>query len=171
MNIKEFVKEVHENAVAHGWWEGGTENRNVGEIIALIHSEISEGFEAALAGNPQSEKIPEFTAEEEELADVIIRICDFSGAMEMEIDIDDISSKAFKIFQTDEDDYLYMHLYASRALECFRKNKDEEGYINLFVIVFIANSYAKSEGFLIEKALYAKHEYNKCRPYKHGKAF
>ena len=64
-----------------------------------------------------------------------------------------------------------MHLYASRALECFRKNKDEEGYINLFVIVFIANSYAKSEDFLIEKALYAKHEYNKRRPYKHGKAF
>lgn len=169
MNLKEFIKDVHENAVEHGWWEGGTESRNVGEIIALIHSEISEAYEAALAGNPKSEKIPAFTAEEEELSDVIIRICDFFGAKK--VDVDDIAQKASEIHRQDEADYLYMHLYASRALECFRKNKDEEGYVNLFVIVSIANSYAKSEDFLIEKSLYAKHEYNKCRPYKHGKAF
>ena len=42
MIINEFVQEVHQNAVAHGWWE--TE-RDPAEIIALIHSEWSEALE------------------------------------------------------------------------------------------------------------------------------
>ena len=42
MNINSFAKQVHENAVAHGWWE--TE-REFPEIIALIHSELSEALE------------------------------------------------------------------------------------------------------------------------------
>lgn len=35
-DLNEFAREVHENAVAHGWWE---EDRSFGEIIALCHSE------------------------------------------------------------------------------------------------------------------------------------
>lgn len=36
-------REIHENAVNHGWWEGP---RNFGEQMALIHSEVSEAMEA-----------------------------------------------------------------------------------------------------------------------------
>ena len=35
--------EVYETAVAKGWWN---EDRNDGECIALIHSELSEALEA-----------------------------------------------------------------------------------------------------------------------------
>lgn len=42
MKINELVKEAHENAVKHGWWE--TE-RSFGEQIALMHSELSETLE------------------------------------------------------------------------------------------------------------------------------
>ena len=42
IDIKEFIKEVHENAKAHGWHD---EQRTFGEIIALIHSELSEALE------------------------------------------------------------------------------------------------------------------------------
>lgn len=31
-----WVQEIHENAVAHGWW---IEDRDFGEICALIHEE------------------------------------------------------------------------------------------------------------------------------------
>lgn len=40
--INEFAAEVHKNAVEHGWWEG---ERTFPEIVALIHSEVSEALE------------------------------------------------------------------------------------------------------------------------------
>lgn len=46
---------------------------NFGETIALITSELSEALEGNRHGNPPSEHIPAFSAEEEEFADVFIR--------------------------------------------------------------------------------------------------
>lgn len=42
MEIKEFAREVHENAKVHGWWD---EERSFGDLIALCHSELSEALE------------------------------------------------------------------------------------------------------------------------------
>lgn len=69
--------DVHENAVAHGWWNG---ERNEAELIALMHSELSEALEGLRHGNPPSDHIPEFSSVEEEYADVIIRIMDHAAA-------------------------------------------------------------------------------------------
>lgn len=71
--FNQVATDVHQNAVNKGWWE--TE-RNDGEMIALMHSELSEALEAIRHGNPASDHIPEFTGLEEEFADVIIRIMD-----------------------------------------------------------------------------------------------
>ena len=70
---------VHQNAVGKGWWDEGVENRNKGEAIALMHSELSEALEALRKGNPQDNKIP-FDNLTVELADCVIRILDFCGA-------------------------------------------------------------------------------------------
>ena len=42
MSLNSLSKEIHENAVEHGWWD---EERSFGEIIALCHSELSEALE------------------------------------------------------------------------------------------------------------------------------
>jgi len=72
-----LANNVHDTAVEKGWWD---EERNNGEIIALMHSELSEALEAIRHGNPPDDKIPEFTGVEAELADVIIRIMDMAPA-------------------------------------------------------------------------------------------
>ena len=109
-NFNELAKEVYSRNVDKGFWDGGIEAKNIGEVIALMHSELSEALEADrknhhsaktynLLNNcdsieTQNEKqyfMQEFevgvkNSFEDELADVIIRVMDICGAMNIDID-------------------------------------------------------------------------------------
>lgn len=73
-------QDVHHLAKSNGFWEDGVE-RNNGEMLALVHSEISEALEA-LRKDPDApdEKVPDFNKVETELADAVIRIMDLAAA-------------------------------------------------------------------------------------------
>lgn len=83
-SINEFAELIHLNSKAHGFWD---EKRRFGEIISLIHSELSEALEEYRQDKPlyyiEKDK-PEGIAVE--LADAIIRILDWSASLGIDME-------------------------------------------------------------------------------------
>ena len=83
--LYKLAEEIHANAVAHGWWD---EERNLLEIVALCHSELSEAVEEYRAGRgmiyPCVGGKPEGIAVE--MADCLIRILDWFGHEGLDVD-------------------------------------------------------------------------------------
>jgi NTP pyrophosphatase (non-canonical NTP hydrolase) len=59
---------------------------NDDKALLLVHSEISEAVEALRHNNPPSKHIPEFNGVEEELADIVIRVCNYAYAKKFRLD-------------------------------------------------------------------------------------
>jgi len=70
---------MHNLAKSKGWWDGP---RNKFELIALMHSELSEAVEYLRKKEQPAmdDKVPELTGEAAEMADTVIRILDYCGA-------------------------------------------------------------------------------------------
>ena len=74
--VNDFIRECHSIARKKGWWK---EERNDGELIALMHSELSEAL-YAMRNHCRKDDIAE------ELADCCIRIFDYCGARKIDLE-------------------------------------------------------------------------------------
>ena len=197
MNLNEFAREVHANAVAHGWWD---EERDTAEIIALIHSEWSEALEEYRAGRPMvwHECMDEGQCPEDrpvvceqctdcyyygkkcehrgkkpegiavELIDGCIRILDFAAHEKVSLEFGSIEP----LQPTPPKLIADLHYYTSYALNDVGKYGKivEHDFIPkwLGVAVYEALRFIHVQGLDPEKIMREKHEYNKTRPYRHG---
>lgn len=85
--IKDLVKEAHGNALKHGFWKdfvkAHDENRNadcnayISQFLMLIASEVSEAEQAL-----RKKDLVNFR---EELADIVIRVFDLSGGLNIDL--------------------------------------------------------------------------------------
>ena len=104
--INGCAKDCHQAAVKGGWWHdanGIKKNRNVGELLCLIHSEISEAMEGARKGLMDNH-LKHKSMMEVELADAIIRIFDLA------------ESKGFKLGETIYEKLEYNKLRADHKI-------------------------------------------------------
>lgn len=78
---------AHENSKRHGFWDGGINDPK--ELIiklALIGEEVFEIIRAVRSDpHERSAKVPELSVEEEECADVFLRLADYCAAREIDL--------------------------------------------------------------------------------------
>ena len=140
MTINELTREIHDNAVAHGWWD---EPRSFAEIMALCVSELGEALEEDRAGRPAVwfKCLP---------TDV------FAGCENM-THCESANSKLGCV---------------KMDTKCpYRDDKPEGIAVEMADCIIRILDWAGQAGVDMEAIILAKHEYNKGRPYKHGKKY
>ena len=86
MNLNDYAAEVHDANAK--WWHdietGERIERNKGEMLCLIHSEVSECLEG-VRKDLMDDHLPHRKMEEVELADALIRILDYAAGHGLDI--------------------------------------------------------------------------------------
>lgn len=183
-SINEYVQAAHENAKSKGWWD---EERSLGEVLVLIHSEVSEaledhrngaepdaiwyekkaGMEIKLSVEPVDETwkpcgIPS------ELADICIRVFDACGKYGWGEVLERWYKKAAPVTeQTVEETKSFaenLNAIHYNLSECYRTGSAFWFAIVIQNVAKLAEIY----GIDLEQAIVEKMAYNATRPQRHG---
>lgn len=193
-NISQLVQAAYQNAVNKGWWE---EPRTYGELIALVHSEVSEAledyrtpgikpsdvwYERTLAPGVVAKREEQKEATDKpcgipsELADICIRIFDIAGKYGWEKSLE----TAYRWLSRHEKREKWtaapfggklsiIHAELSKSLEELDYNDNTGGAINHLAAVLVeVELVAQEYGIDLERAIAEKMAYNATRPHRHG---
>ncbi len=200
MKINEFIQEVHDNAKLHGWWDGGErpvaelislihsewsealEEARAENPMLYINDSKGNKCEIAKLGsgvvgldNCKPEGIGV------ELIDGVIRIFDLFGKYGYKVSRGDAqmlieaSKKANPMLGKKTALAMVVmtaHDLTAKAGEAMLRNMPVEmAMAPLEACTGFVLAWVQMQGWNPEQLLKIKHEYNKTRPYKHGKKF
>lgn len=190
IDLTKFAKEVHQNAVEHGWWEP---EPSFSQVIALCHSELSEALEEYRAGIPMvwyacgvdkavcvGAKCEYYGSDGEcdykkdkpegiavEMVDCLLRILDYAGKCGWDCEIEKTEfykADKFNLIECIAE----IHNELSMAWFVVYRCKEDPRFKMLRcagkIITWLEANYGGNWRELLE----LKHEYNKTREYRHG---
>ena len=176
-NIREMQKRIH--ALNHRWWHdeaGNRLDRNKGELLCLIHSEISEATEGELTGK-RDDHLPHRLMTEVEMADVSIRIYDYAEGFGYDLQgaADDLVASGWEAYSHSVADYLLdiarLHMHVSEAMEGERKSSITRlsvvdrpvAEVALTRTMLLISAYCDVHGYDLASAIEEKLAYNQRR--------
>lgn len=171
MDYNKLAKEAHENAVKHGFWE-----MSVGKMhcLMLIISEIGKMVEADRRGMRANyagyngkcgRSFSAFIKDtlEDKMADVVIRLCDLAGALNMHFEETDvcIDDYPFQKFTFVESAYVL-----TKGI-CSQLKIEDRIRLSLEYVT----EWAKYMGVDLAWHIKERMKCNAARPPRHGKAY
>lgn len=163
MDFTGLSYQIHQDNIAAGWWkvvDGVTQPRNIGELLCLVHSEISEGWTGV---NQMDDHLPNRLMSEVEMADTCIRVLDILGYYGVEVGEITATERGWATRGSRDFTYGLMHSMVSTAMEGFRKGRTEDGIGALKGLLLLIVQWCTENHLDLAGAIAEKRRYNASR--------